>query len=1175
MSIQTLKGVVRMWIRLVGILLAFACSSAFAGAVISSGTVSIGVNNEGDLIFQGVGLRYGPTGGEALAPGCPCEGWGIADVVSRAFGKSGRAFGTQNVVVESFTSTTSTAKSVVRVMNGATPVFRVTHAFRVSPQSANLFEAIVTVENIFSATVDVRYRRAMDWDVPPTTFFELVTIVTNGAQDVVFSSDNGFADGNPLNAAGSILFTGQATNSGPADHGAVFDFNLGTLAPGKTRTFSIFYGAAANEPAALQVLAAIGPEVYSLGKPFTPSLTPPGSPNTFMFAFKGVGGTPAILRDADLTIGGLDLVDNGTAQPLTLKARLGNAGGQDAKTFKVSFHDGDPAQPGSVLIATRDIAMLASEDFIDIVVDGIASVSGKDLFAVADPERKVRECSIANNTVSIPARPRIIVGKIVAATDRAAYGPSTVAALSASITNPGRFPYAYSARLRVEDSTGALVTQFAARSVGSVAAGGNATVAETWNTGTVAAGNYRLVADLFDLAGNRLDSSTALFAIETGVAGSAIEAKISTDKAIYSSLETVQVADRIVNRTANLAVDGLTAVTTVVRADASTLFSASVALGAIAAGGEKSVPYAVPLANGVPGTYRASLVVLDAAGVERARSETTFTVQSGAQTGAGLRGELAASPKQVPQGDAVVLVGAARNEGNADISGLPLKLQLADGDTGSLLHELTYTTNLPRQGRFDIAASWNTGPARVGATVVAVLSAQLDTKTVFLAQDTFTILPPPIKLDVTQARAGKGRVLVLLSCQVNRGSEVDDDDGTDRGAANKDAACLESRVAFVKAYLDDLGVTHRITIDRDEFRALFRSGAYNVYWVSGGGNKLKAPLADEVREAVNRGDALVLDGVHDNRNHPLDEVVGIKHIGKLNPVDQPIGMTGPLFDVMTLASSGRPLRAQLEGGREEARFASTTFPAIVSRSFGLGHGLLFSFDLVASLQKSSVDGGQSAANWKSQMAKAFAYAVPVLPASYSAAGYADLRTVVKNLARPVEVEVILAPPAGAVVAATEPAAVLGTDGAATWRFTLPADAVKTLDAQLRLPAASGTYSATTTVNTIRDTGPVLYTTLTTAMEVAAMLPQANAVLASLRAVILPDSKDGLARDKAVKEIEKALDDLAASRHETAIAQLVDAVADLEGIVGRDMSGYILQIDLMIKEVGRRWFEARP
>lgn len=1158
-----------------GLLLALAATTAHAGAVLSSGVTTIGVNDQGNLIFQGVGLRYVPTGGEALAPGCFCEGWGVADVISRSFGKAGEVFGKQNVVVESFTKTSSTAKSVVRIVNGTASVLRVTHDFRVSPQTANLFEAIVTIENISAATVDLRYRRAMDWDVPPTTFSELVTIVTNGAQDVVFSSDNGFADGNPLNAAGSILFTGERANSGPADHGAVFDFNLGTLEPGKSRVFSIFYGAAAHEPAALQALAAIGPEVYSLGKPNTPSLTPSGSPNTFIFAFKGVGGTPAIVRDADLTIGGLDMIDNGNGQPLSVTARLGNAGGQEAKTFRVSFYDGDPAQPGAILLGTRDIVALASEDFVDLRIDGIATLSGKDLFAVADPERKVRECSLTNNVVSMKPQPRVVLGSIVAGTDKPSYGPNAAAVLSAVVSNPGRFAYDYNVRLRVEDAAGALVTQFDLRSLSAVAAGTSAVVNESWNTTTLAAGSYRLVADLFDAAGNELATSTADFTIETGVPGSSVAAAISTDKGIYGSLETVKVADRIVNRTVNSALEGLTAVTTVLHPDGTTFFTISAALDQIPAGGDKALNYSVPLGNALPGTYRAVLSVRDSTNAEQASSETTFVVQSAGDSGAGLRGSLSAAPKEVPQGDPVSLVASVNNDGNAAVSALPVKVSIVDGETGVLLKEFAYTADIVKQGRFDIATTWNTSPARVGATLVAVLSAEAGGKTISLARDTFTILPPPIKLEVTQAGVAKGRVLVLLSCQFNRNGGADDDDGTDDSAGNRDQACLDTRVTFVKSYLDELGVTYRITTDRDEFRRLFRSGAYNVYWLSGGGNKLKDPLADEVHEAVFRGDALILDGVHDNRNKPLDEVVGIKHIGKLSPVDQTIVVNGALFPNASLATEGRPLRVQLEDGVEQARFTGTAYAAIVSRSYGLGRGLLFSFDLVGSLQKAVATGGDAAAAWKAEMQAAFGYAAPAAQSSTTAGGYADLRTLVKNLARPVEVEVILAPPAGAQVTATEPLAAVGADGRATWRFMLAADATATLDAQLRLPSVSGTYTATTTVNTVRDGVPVEYQVLTTTLQVAAKLPQAGAVIASLKALIFADRKDEQARDKAVKEIENALDELAKAQHEKAIKQLVDAVAYLEGIGGQDMSSFIVEVDLLIKEAGRKWYEAQP
>ncbi len=262
-----------------------------AAATITNGTVTLGVNPEGNLIVGPIGLTYVPTGGEALAPGCDCEGWGLGDAVTGAFGKAGQSFGDANITVESFTTTADSAVSVVLVNDGG-DVYRVTHDYHPS-SSPNLYQVDVTVENISAAAVTVRYRRAMDWDVPPTEFSELVTLITNGATNVIFSSDDGFADGNPFAGPSSILFTGEATDSGPADHGALFDFDFGSLAVGETDDFTIFYGASANQDEALAALIAVGAEIYSLGKPnpADPTVGTDGSPNTFIFGFAGVGGS--------------------------------------------------------------------------------------------------------------------------------------------------------------------------------------------------------------------------------------------------------------------------------------------------------------------------------------------------------------------------------------------------------------------------------------------------------------------------------------------------------------------------------------------------------------------------------------------------------------------------------------------------------------------------------------------------------------------------------------------------------------------------------------------------------------------------------------------------------------------------------------------------------------------
>src|SRR5262249_36368546 len=149
----------------------------------------------------------------------------------------------------------------------------------------NLFQVTVTIRNLTGAPItDLRYRRVMDWDVEPTAFEEYVTVHTGGASDVLFTSDNGFATANPLDPAGSILFTGEATHSGPADHGADFDFGFGSLAAGGTEKFNTYYGAAGTESGALAALAGAGAEVYSLGQPsnFAPGDPGFGTPNTFV-----------------------------------------------------------------------------------------------------------------------------------------------------------------------------------------------------------------------------------------------------------------------------------------------------------------------------------------------------------------------------------------------------------------------------------------------------------------------------------------------------------------------------------------------------------------------------------------------------------------------------------------------------------------------------------------------------------------------------------------------------------------------------------------------------------------------------------------------------------------------------------------------------------------------------
>lgn len=281
----------RSFLAVLGILAVTGMADhAHAGAVITHGNVSMGINDTGELNFGSTGIKLAGVG-DGIFPGCKCEGWGVAVNNSVAGGASIDNADPGNLTLQSFNSTASTATSVVTLTS--LPTLEVTHAYAPS-STAGLFGVNVSIRNTGAVNfTDLLYTRVMDWDIPPTTFNELVTIQGVGAANLVLSHDNGFANVNPLASTSAIL--GGTTNvnftdSGPTDHGAYFKFNFGTLAAGATKTFTIFYGATESERTALAALAAVGAEVYSFGQSAGNGAS--GTPGTFIFGFKGVGGKP-------------------------------------------------------------------------------------------------------------------------------------------------------------------------------------------------------------------------------------------------------------------------------------------------------------------------------------------------------------------------------------------------------------------------------------------------------------------------------------------------------------------------------------------------------------------------------------------------------------------------------------------------------------------------------------------------------------------------------------------------------------------------------------------------------------------------------------------------------------------------------------------------------------------
>jgi hypothetical protein len=320
--------------------------AAPAGAVtVTNGTVTLGVNPQGDLndTAAGIGLTYNATGNDSTISGLPAEGWGAGSagafvgVANEYVGNSGYA------TPVSFTSNATSAVSSVDILRGDTHALRLRQDFHPSPTTPNLYEITTTLTNLTSAPLaDVRYERVMDWDIEPTATEEYVTINRGNPApaNLIYSDDNGFSDNNPFTftAEGDPPLDDTTINAsyvdkGPSDHGARFTFSFGTLAGGESKQFFLYYGAAGTEADANAAVSAAALEMFSYGQPSTTDGPTLGTPNTFIWGFRAVGGRPVI------------------PPTLTLDPASGSApaGGSTGVTATLRDSDGAPI-PGAKLV---------------------------------------------------------------------------------------------------------------------------------------------------------------------------------------------------------------------------------------------------------------------------------------------------------------------------------------------------------------------------------------------------------------------------------------------------------------------------------------------------------------------------------------------------------------------------------------------------------------------------------------------------------------------------------------------------------------------------------------------------------------------------------------------------------------------------------------------------------
>lgn len=448
-------------------------------------------------------------------------------------------------------------------------------------------------------------------------------------------------------------------------------------------------------------------------------------------------------------------------------------------------------------------------------------------------------------------------------------------------------------------------------------------------------------------------------------------------------------------------------------------------------------------------------------------------------------------------------------------------------------------------------------------------------------------------------------------------SAANDNDAGNSGDG-RHAPDADARRAHLESLLQAAGWNYTVVTDGEDFARELRSGGYVAYALFSEQEKLSEQVQKELREAVYRGEGLLVAGAHDERNGRLDPALGIQYKGKHSSA------AGIRFEVSPLELEGQhafgadeqPVRIRLDGALVAARYMSTPRRGHDDHEHGHddvhrqshdrnderrcddqrndhrggkkdaatnhhdehgddGHcgGEPHGDDDIAVTyhtygQGRSVYAGfdlltqaavtDAAPGYDQLLLRALAHIQPrLLP--LQAGSIVPVSVTLSNRGMGVPVRLVIAPPPGGAVfdapgASTEP------DGRLSWTFILFEQANVEFKFWVRLPEAEGAISIDALIQTAAGGNFADYGTLSLPLVVSgSALTQARFEL---------DALSGKDFRKARQEVAKAEEylDKDKGKVDKALHHLVQAADVLSGIAGSQAAAIRLQVAVAIREV---------
>ncbi|MBN8233367.1 carboxypeptidase regulatory-like domain-containing protein [Corallococcus macrosporus] len=686
----------------------------------------------------------------------------------------------------------------------------------------------------------------------------------------------------------------------------------------------------------------------------------------------------------------------------------------------------------------------------------------------------------------------------------------TPVALSATVTNTGLASASGQVALviRAAGSTEPTAT-LPPLMLGELAPGAQRVLPTTWDTGDTLAGPYEVHGRLLDAQGRVVAEGVAPLRITApeAVASTAL----TTDKPVYGAWDAVRITGRVANVAPNALLAPSKVEVTVRTPGGAVLATETRDVHQLMPGTSLDLPFPLTLHDAASGTYPVTLTLKDAL-TRQVLSTRATTFQVERRDLDGLTGGVTVALPQVSAGVPNTCTDTVRSLSASGAAGVTLVRQVLALGTGAVVAQTRQTVDL-------VGTAPHVEPRMVATAGLATgdyacaLQAEGPGGTRSLGFAPFRVEAPAVRLEASLTPMNRGRLLVLLDAPVE-GSGHDNDTYGPTGAPG-----LLAQKAFLETLLTQAGWAYTL-IQQDQGEKRFgnelRTGGYTAYALFTEFFTLNAQVQKELREAVFRGEGLLIAGDHDARNKAVQDALGVRYssttVSKVERVMLDAAEFPLLSGELAVLASERPLRVERVGAQRLGTYvlaAGTPLPptpleALTLNSYGEGDAGFAGMDLLAIATR---DGQASLA---ADVLRALLERVRPGALPTGARAVVPLRLEVTNPGIAVPVTTGVALPPGAEVVDAGGGQVQG--GTVRHAFALAAGETKQVRLWVRLPPEAGPAVFQAVVEGTLG-GPPVTVTASTTLPVTAP-PSLPSIRAQLNALVAAGHPASTALKKA-------------------------------------------------------------